>query len=311
MASLLKKFVDPNQWEAEDIVGRLGMLLHAAFLFAGFQPYGACPPSEHLLKQSDKAGRWLCLSRRYTAPELTRRKRADGVALTYVALLIFLIANGDMENIYNEILDVAAISPRLSRSFEAAEPWGSRVCRTLGNRVCWGLLDELCRKNGLPLTSFMSLPDDLKIAILKRLTDGKDLARVECVSAQLRLLVAERHGELWKTLCWWRWSHVPVVEVRSWKDMYMASRRRSYVPSISTHIRCWDLISASRSFLESAKDQEQQQEHQKEQCTVATRAERKGSHRRQVVARNDDYIKRRHGVGAIHSPSSRYRWNHR
>ncbi|KAF8664524.1 hypothetical protein HU200_054704 [Digitaria exilis] len=310
MASLLNKFVDPNQWEAEDMVGRLGMLLHAAFLFAGFQPYGASPPN------------WLCLSRQYIAPELTRRKRADAVVLMLgvrkqrrdAALLVFLVANGDMKNIYNEILDVAVISPRLSGSFKAAELWGSRVCRTLGNGVCWGLLDELCRKNSLPLTSFMSLPDDLKIAILKRLTDGKDLARVECVSAQLRLLVAERHGELWKTLCWWHCrSHVPVpsvVEVRSWKDRYMASRRRSYVPSISTHIRCWDLISASRSFLESEKDHQQQQEHQKEQCTVATRAERKGNHRRQV-ARNDDYVKRRRGVGAIHSPSSRYRWNHR
>lgn len=75
MASLLKKFVDRKQWEAEDIVGRLGMVLHGAFLFAGFQPYDDAwplPSSGHRLKQSaDKAaGNWLCLSRRYTAPEL-------------------------------------------------------------------------------------------------------------------------------------------------------------------------------------------------------------------------------------------------
>lgn len=60
-----------------------------------------------------------------------------------VALLIFLVAkNGDMvESIYNEHLDVAVISPLLSRSFKAVEPWASRICRSLGNGVCWGLLD--------------------------------------------------------------------------------------------------------------------------------------------------------------------------
>lgn len=174
----------------------------------------------------------------------------------------------------------------------------------------------------------MSLPDDLKIAILKRLADGKDLARVLCVSAQLRLLVAEREGELWKTFYealplrprFWFWCclsrvYVPpvVVEVRSWRDMYMDRRRFNWAAvmwrpasSIISRVRRrWDPI----SFLESAKEHEQQ----KEQCTVATRAERNGSrhHRRQVARNDDDYIKRRHGVGAIHSPSSRYRWNHR
>jgi hypothetical protein len=46
----------------------------------------------------------------------------------------------------------------------------------------------------------MSLPDDLKVLILKKLTDCKDLARVECVSAELRHFVAEGDGELWKPL---------------------------------------------------------------------------------------------------------------
>jgi len=263
MASLLKKIVDAEQWDAEDIAGRLGMVLHAAFLFAGFQPYGALPRSGHLLKkQSRKKGSSLCLSRQYTAPDLAHRDGADAAVLMLcvqgsdVALLVFLVTtDGDdtPENAYLERLDLGTVRPLLSRSLCGVEPWASRICKSLADGVCWGLLHELCRRNGLPLSGFESLPDDLKGAVLEKLTDGKDLARVECVSSQLRLLVAERDHKLWKTLykalparqrrgrwrLWWFFhddaessdEEQETLSVgSSWKDMYVEARRRPYYP---------------------------------------------------------------------------------
>lgn len=47
---------------------------------------------------------------------------------------------------------------------------------------------------------FASLPDDVKVEILKMLIIGKDLARVDSVIIQLQLLVTEHDGELWKVM---------------------------------------------------------------------------------------------------------------
>jgi hypothetical protein len=163
MASL-ENLVDADQWEAKDIVGRLGIVFHAAFVFAGFHPYGAQPPSGHLLKQPIKARNSLCLSRRYTAPELARRPCADAAVLVLctegrdVAILIFLTTEHDMERVYLERLDLAAVRPLLCRTLGGVEPWGSRICKSLADGVCWGFLHELCRKNSLPLTGRASCP---------------------------------------------------------------------------------------------------------------------------------------------------------
>ena len=46
----------------------------------------------------------------------------------------------------------------------------------------------------------MSLIDDVKVEILKRLAGADDLARMERTSRDLRRLVAERDGELWKPM---------------------------------------------------------------------------------------------------------------
>lgn len=210
MAPLLQKHLDAHQWEAEDVVGRLGMVLHAAFLFAGFRPYGAKPPSGYLLKHPGESTRSRCLSRWYTAPQLARREDADAAVLmlsaqgSHVALLIFLTTGNVLGSAYRERLDVAVLKPVLSRAMDATEPWGSRICRSLGNGVCWRFLHELCRGNGLPLTGFTSLPDDAMVEILKRLVDGADIAKVQCTSRQLRSLVAaDINRELWEPLCEW------------------------------------------------------------------------------------------------------------
>jgi len=59
---------------------------------------------------------------------------------------------------------------------------------------------ELCRRNGLPLTGFASLPEDVVLEILKRVDDGADLARAACTDRLLSRLVAEGDTELWKPL---------------------------------------------------------------------------------------------------------------
>ncbi|XP_062201276.1 uncharacterized protein LOC133903830 [Phragmites australis] len=328
MATLLQKLVDADQWEAEDIVGRLGMVMHRAFLFIGFQPYGAQPPSGLLLKRAGEAGS-LCLSRWYTVPQLAHRKGADAAVLmlcaqgSNIALLMFLTTDCHLRSVYRERLDKATVTPLLSRALGATEPWVSRICWTLANGVCWDLLVGLCRRNGLPLTSFMSMPDDIKAEILKRLTDGEDLATVECTCRQLRRLVAERDGELWKPMYealrvrrrwpWWRLSFLldsessdsETKEVLSWKEKYVEARPRPW-PRIRRRLFVAPILWTDFEFscpLDGLQQDPQEQE------TVSTRGESTRVHRQKVA--RDDCKKKRHAAGAIHSPSSRYRWKHR
>ncbi|WVZ69714.1 hypothetical protein U9M48_018459 [Paspalum notatum var. saurae] len=329
MATVLQKFLHADQWKDEDIVGRLGMVMHAAFLFAGFQPYGAQPPrGRHLLKRAGEAGS-LCLYRWYTAPQLARREGADAVVLMVrargrdVALLMFPTA-GRGDSAYLERLDAGTVAPLLSRALGDTEPWGSRICCALANAACGGLLAELCGRNGLPLPGFMSLPDDIKVEILKRLA-GKDLARVELTCRQLRRLVAERDVELWKplydgvrprrlrgifsTIFFFGWK----VEALSWKEKFVEARPPSwddamwrpmffdFYPAASPPIRVYASVS---KFIERLQDLPPEEEAEE----VSARGESTGGgHRR------NDHKKTWHrpGTGAIHSPSSRYRWKHR
>jgi hypothetical protein len=323
MAAFLEKLVDANQWEAEDIVGRLGIVFHAAFVFAGFHPCGAQPPSGHLLKRSIKAGDSLCLSRWYTAPELARRTGADAAVLMLyvqgreVAILIFLTTEHDTESAYLERLDLETARPLLCRSLGGVEPWVSRICKSLADGVCWGLLDEIRRNNSLPSTSFVSLPDDLKVLILKKLTDGKDLARVECVSDELRLLVAAGDGELWKPL----FEALPKRRARCFRDLLLFSFRKSSGENVCSWKKkymdarprsfswIWDPLDEISDFSAHPEDWLQNPPEQEEK--VPTRDERAaGGHRRKKAAWSD-CKKQKHCSGAIHSPSSRYRWKHR
>ncbi|XP_062205218.1 uncharacterized protein LOC133907227 [Phragmites australis] len=348
--AILRRFVDADHWEAEDVVGRLGMIAHAALLHAGFVPYGAEPPSGHLLKMpAGKTGTSLYLSRRYTAPQLAHRKDADAAVLMLcttpgsddVALIMYLTTDIDVRSAYRERLGVATITPLLSRALDDTEPRGSRICWSLADGVCWGLFVKLCHRNGLPLTGFTSLPDDVKVEILKRLKDGEDLARVECTSRQLRRLVAECDGELWKPLyeahreflkplyealreLWKssydlfslrllrRWCRPFLLDdaessedvAVSWKEKYVmrASRHRLFLDSFPL-IVLPPIRSTSSPWIPAWLLSDPP-----EPKIVAGGKNACGHHRK--VARND-YNKKRHGAGAIHSPSSRYRWKHR
>ena len=220
-----------------------------------------------------------------------------------------------------------------------AEPRASRVCWALADGACWGLVAELCRRNGLPLTGFMSLTDDIKVEILKRLAGADDLARMERTCKDLRRLVAERDGEVWKPMYdealraqlgwrrrgrWWGFSFLlrsessdsesEEVEVLSWKEKFMEARQRvqdksfwrrmlfrSLSPFPPSH--CTELSSCLLDWLLDPPEQD----------TVSTRARGKitAGHRRKVPRTRNVHKKKWAGAGAIHSPSSRYQWKHR
>ncbi|KAI4976965.1 hypothetical protein ZWY2020_050572 [Hordeum vulgare] len=68
-------------------------------------------------------------------------------------------------------------------------------------KLCRGVLVDLCRENGNVLcreNSFVSLPDDVMLATLARLTDDMDLLRAASTCKDLRRLVADHDSEHWK-----------------------------------------------------------------------------------------------------------------
>ena len=101
----------------------------------------------------------------------------------------------------------------------------------------------------------------------------------------------------------------------SWKDMYVEARRRPYYPLLfrprSWYFDSVDLdpirIIRRRGLLSWPVDYWFIQDPPEEK-TVPPRVDRSGGRRRKP-ARND--YNKWHGGGAIHSPSSRYRWKHR
>ncbi|TVU19194.1 hypothetical protein EJB05_35331, partial [Eragrostis curvula] len=241
----LRRVVDDEQWEAEDLAGRLGIVAHAAFLRAGFVPHGDEPSSGHLLKQLDEVGPSApCLSRRYAAAQLARRREGADVVVQElrahgngdVAFRAYLLTkDGHRRRLCEAVLDAAVLAPLLSgrlddaaRALETGSA-GAWLWKSLVDWVFPTLHLELCRRNDLPVTGFASLPDDAKAEILKRLADGKDLARVECTSRQLRRLVAERDAELWKA----RYESQGLSpeaqssgKAGTWKQRYLNSRQQ-------------------------------------------------------------------------------------
>ncbi|CAN6293988.1 unnamed protein product [Urochloa humidicola] len=289
MATLLQKFVDAGLWESEDAVGRLGLVAHAAFLHAGFVPYGAKPTLGNLLKQAGDTGSCY-LSRRYTAPELAHREGAEAAVLLLcraggggAALLTYLTTDGEMRRTYRQGLDSAAMAPLLSGRLEDVEPWGSRICKWLAEVACGGLLAELCRRNGLPRTCFTSLPEDVVVEILNRIISAEDMAGLAWTSRGMReLVVAECRNQLRKedySKVWapWPWHYLHFI---------------------------WSLDrSAPKSPPAELPDAPEPEK-------IASRRRSNGEGQHRKVSRID-YSNKGRAVGAIQSPSSRYRWKQR
>uniref|UniRef100_J3N0Q4 F-box domain-containing protein n=1 Tax=Oryza brachyantha TaxID=4533 RepID=J3N0Q4_ORYBR len=198
--SPLHRVIDAARWAAELLLGRLVVLAHAAFLDAGFMP-------------ADVGRTASGLTLRYTAPQLLHRPDAATVALRLCAqgrsLVLYVCVESGKPwlDTYWVNLDALAAARLLSGGLDDTARALTRDARLA---ALWGALTEklfrrvlvdLCANSGVPLVpdpSFMSLPCDLKAAILERLAGGDDLARVECTCTGLRRLVAERDAALWK-----------------------------------------------------------------------------------------------------------------
>ncbi|XBI02775.1 hypothetical protein VPH35_131282 [Triticum aestivum] len=333
--SPLHRVVDARRWEAEPLLGRLVIVVHAAFLEAGFiVPRRGNPSPCRLPPEVGATASTLSLE--YTAPQLLPRHDMDGAALKICTVCSVRRTGGT----YWACLDALSVAPVLSGGLDDMGRrllgTASTLWRTVIDGLCRRLLLDLCREHGVVpgrAPTLMSLPSDAMLAILARLPDGKDLVRVESTCTELRRLVAgrERDRELWlpryKALpgntLWWslRGGSDDDLPGTSWKEMYVwVARQREHrfqtprwfpsaqplFPSswLSIHHLPRDLTSS----LEKPDDvvicltrfgkitREGDRGHGRGNAAAATG----GGHEKQGRC-----------TGAIHSPSSRHRWKHR
>ncbi|KAK3138977.1 hypothetical protein QOZ80_5AG0376060 [Eleusine coracana subsp. coracana] len=162
--------------------------------------------------------------------------------------------------------------------------------------------------------------------------DGKDLARIECSCTALRRLVAERDHELWKPRYEALISHeASDSSETSWKERYVSARRgwlpRTwqpwYRPIGAVRIRLWNGSYVQPSYSDSLTDEfdflrlfdrdDDPPELPPEDPIPVRRKWTKAARGKRADAGRGLQLqgKRRRGSGAIHAPSSRYRWKHR
>jgi hypothetical protein len=296
-----------------------------------------------------------------------------------VAFQAYLLTRGGERRCLCEaVLDEDTLAPllgcRVADAARALETADMSLWRPLVDWVFPVLLLELCRRNDLPVTGFASLPDDIKEEILKRLNDGKDLARVECTSKELQRLVTD--CELWKGM-YESLSLLPLQVqssgssegLGSWKQRYMEARCPGLFSSL---LDLYDEYELEGWFAQSMRQMEaalqrvvfgsydddegwsarrrrewEANDLQRRRLRVldipspwvhegfivqpsestgflhlpehplapppepVVAAWGKNAGRRHRNRPRNDYLqKKRHGAGAIHSPSSRYKWKH-
>ncbi|TVU19036.1 hypothetical protein EJB05_35163, partial [Eragrostis curvula] len=208
--SPLHKVIEAGRWDEERPLGRLFLVVHAAFLDAGFAPLPH--PAGKRGPIPKEAGRTAsALSLRYTAPELLRRRHAQASVVlrqqVYGRKIIFYVQRGDGRPVASSwvAVDALAAGALLSGGLDATALALRRdatlmaLWRGLRDALCRRAHVDLCRGNGVALEpTFVSLPGDVVLAILARVAEGVDLVRVERTCATLRRLVAEHDRELWK-----------------------------------------------------------------------------------------------------------------
>lgn len=202
--SPLHRVIDARRWDLEALYGRLIIVVHAAMLDVGFVPCGGKSPNSGGL--AEQVGRTAStLSLRYAAPQLAHREDATVLALCaaqeserhvvfYAHIDDTATAGGNARRaVYWTYVDVVALVPLLSGFLDdvaralRSDALGTRLWGALTDGFCRCLLSDLCSNNGVPLEpTFTSLPADIKLAILEKLTDGEDLARMECTSKEMR-----------------------------------------------------------------------------------------------------------------------------
>ncbi|CAN6355442.1 unnamed protein product [Urochloa humidicola] len=259
MVSPLHRAIDAVRWDAERLLGRLIVIVHAAFLDAGFVPLPHDPRSRRPGTVPKQAGRTSSsLSLRYAAPQILHRQDAEAVALRILAhgrrLLILYVHCDRLPVERCMVVDALAAAPLLAGGLDSTaralrrDAAVAALWRLLTDGLCRRALIDICRRKGVALEpTLMSLSGDAMAAVLARLPSGADLARAELVCAGLRRLIAGRDRELWKP------RHDALVARRaaaswllpddgccccgghsvktSWKERYVAARRLEPPPS--------------------------------------------------------------------------------
>ncbi|KAL6640871.1 hypothetical protein ACP70R_019052 [Stipagrostis hirtigluma subsp. patula] len=343
--SPLHRAIDAGRWDAESLLGRLVVLVHAAFLDAGFVPCSSKEPGEVLPPELGVTA--STLPYRYVAPQLPRRgdDDADAAVLRLRASgrhVVLYVQFDPRPDTYWVCVDAVAAAPLLSGGLDAVARALTRSDDARGLAALWGALSsglcrraivDVCRRHGVDLeATLMSLPCDVTAAILARLPDAADLARVERACAGLRRLVASRDRELWKP--WYeamaasRGAKAPSrplpaaggsPETTSWKGRYvrelLASRARNWRYTWLMEIE--EIVRRGRPLHNQFvpfKSEDRCDPPQRPASPVADRLTRRPAARGKRAARappTSGSVKRLHGAGTIHSPSSRYRWKHR
>jgi hypothetical protein len=191
----LNKVTDGDRWKAENLLGRLGIVAHAAFLYTGFRPHAA------------PAVKPRSFSSRYSLKDQLVHRDGGGDTIEmrlfrrrYVTLHTCIVCNNNRRSHERQTRFYSGGLIKALSSSDADET--ARVLKTLRSATSWLwqlLTGELyqylflhaCHMNGIPVAGFTSLPGDIKAVILGRLDSAKDLARVECASKELRELVVE------------------------------------------------------------------------------------------------------------------------
>ncbi|KAM3296348.1 hypothetical protein ACQJBY_038598 [Aegilops geniculata] len=365
--SPLHGVVDARRWDAERILGRLVIVVHAAFLDAGFivsLPHRRdrdLSSTCWLPTELGETASTLSLGLEYTAPQLLPRHDMDGAALSVCTdgrhVIFYLQACSVRTGMYRVCLDALSVAPLLSGDLDGTARRllgnGGSPTAALWRKVSDGfsrrIFSDLCREHGVMpgrVPTFMSLPSDIMAAILERLADGKDLLRVESTCTELRRLVAEpdRDRQLWmprykalrwNRLWWWCWSlggdgdsHDDLPETStSWKEMFVrATRRREHWwflrptrvlnPLRFSILDSWNWHFGSDSFELLVDAAAYFGEMMPEDNGGKNTTGRRHGHGKAPATGGREKQKQqgrrtRTGTGAIHSPSSRYRWKHR
>ncbi|XBH76436.1 hypothetical protein VPH35_103069 [Triticum aestivum] len=259
--SPLHGVVDASQWDAERLLGRLVIVVHAAFLESGFivARRNSGDPSSTCRLPTEVGATASTLSLEYTAPQLLPRQDMDGAALRVCTngrhVIFYLQVCTVRIRTYWVCLDALSLAPLLSghlhgtarRLLENDGSPTAALWRSVTDGFCRRILSDICGEHGVVpgraprAPTLTSLPGDAMVAILERLADGKDLVSVESTCTELRRFVADRDRQLWlprykalpgNTLWWSLLCDIDSdddLPAASWKEMFVwATRQREH-----------------------------------------------------------------------------------
>ncbi|OQU76199.1 hypothetical protein SORBI_3010G108800 [Sorghum bicolor] len=283
----LNKVTDAAHWDAEDLFSRLCIVGDAAFLSSGFLP---CDVPETTPCDTPEMTPWF-VSSRYSVPQLAHREGADAAVLCIsrrgrrrggcgrgkITVDAYVDSNERHLNARRERLPLAAFAPVLSCGMDDAARALTMSSSSPPDDDANGDAPWLWKLfvDQLCRRLFLSIchHSDVPLHV------ADDVATVECASKELRCLVADHDAMLWKA----RYESIKSLNShRQQRVEYrpppiFSNKEPPYFTDEDMPLMRWKERYAMARWQ-----------------TMVMSSWRKGN-----------------GVGAVHSPSSRHRWNHR